>query len=88
MTIMLSMPIISRALRCSLVCGCGQVSVADMSSSAPSMMFAPQSIVAIRLSCPGASTSDIFLRSCVSAAHFGHFGCAPYASLPSHFGHL
>ncbi len=87
MTMMLSMPTISNAFKCSLVCGWGQLSVADTSNNAPSMMFAPQSIVAMRLSCPGASTSDTFLSNFVSLPHFAHFGCAPKASVPSHFGH-
>ena len=49
---------ISTAARCSLVCGCGQDSLAAISSSAPSMTAAPLSIVAIRMSWPGQSTKD------------------------------
>ena len=41
---------ISTAAKCSLVCGCGQVSLPAMSSSAPSMTAAPLSMVAIRMS--------------------------------------
>mmetsp|Transcript_20396 Transcript_20396/g.69409 ORF Transcript_20396/g.69409 Transcript_20396/m.69409 type:complete len:225 (+) Transcript_20396:1029-1703(+) len=49
---------ISTAARCSLVCGCGHVSLPAMSSSAPSMTAAPFSIVAMRMSWPGQSTKE------------------------------
>jgi len=81
------MPIISRACRCSRVCGCGQISAADTKSSAPSIMLAPHSIVAMRLSCPGASTSEILRKGFASFPHFGHFGCTTYASEPSQVWH-
>ena len=42
--------IISTAARCSLVCGCGHVSLAAISSSAPSITAAPFSMVAMRIS--------------------------------------
>mmetsp|Transcript_16568 Transcript_16568/g.46774 ORF Transcript_16568/g.46774 Transcript_16568/m.46774 type:complete len:225 (-) Transcript_16568:353-1027(-) len=57
---------ISTAARCSLVWGCGHVSLAAMSSSAPSITAAPLSIVAIRMSCPGQSTNDTCLSSSIS----------------------
>ncbi len=60
---MFFMPMMVSAWMCSRVCGWGQSSFAEMRRSAPSMMFAPQSMVAMRLSCPGESTSEIFRAS-------------------------
>ncbi len=41
-------------------------SVAEMTRTAPSMMAAPDSMVAISVSCPGASTNDTVRRTSVS----------------------
>ncbi len=57
-TTMLSMPMMSSAIRCSSVCACGTGSLAEMTSTAPSMIAAPESIVAINVSWPGASTKE------------------------------
>jgi hypothetical protein len=54
----LSTPMIPRAIRCSLVCGCGTSSFAAITRSAPSMIAAPLSIVAMSVSWPGESTKD------------------------------
>jgi len=81
-------PMISKAIRCSLVCGCGHCSFAATSSSAPSIIVAPLNIVAISDSWPGASTNDIFLRIFVWPPHFGHLSLTVYPSTPlqdSHF---
>jgi hypothetical protein len=59
-------PTASIAAKCSLVWGCGQVSFAAITSMAPSMTAAPLSIVAINISCPGASTKLIVLWSSAS----------------------
>ena len=60
------------AMRCSFVCGWGQGSLAEMTSTAPSMIAAPQSIVAMRVSClriyEGYSSQDLSL-----AAAMRHF---------------
>lgn len=82
------MPVISRAVRCSTVCGCGQCSFAEMRSSAPSMMFAPESIVAMRLSWPGASTRLIFRTGCVWLLQCGQAGLTEYACGGWHVLHL
>lgn len=84
----LSMPTMDSAIRCSLVCGWGHLSLAATSSSAPLMRAAPDSIVAIRVSCPGASTKDTARRNSVAAPHPGHFLCVEYAFAPSQSGHL
>ncbi len=55
---MLSMPMMSSAIRCSSVCAWGTSSVALTTSTAPSMIDAPDSIVAISVSWPGASTNE------------------------------
>mmetsp|Transcript_57533 Transcript_57533/g.106277 ORF Transcript_57533/g.106277 Transcript_57533/m.106277 type:complete len:233 (-) Transcript_57533:368-1066(-) len=54
---------ISKAAKCSEVCGCGQVSLPAMSRSAASITAAPLSMVAMRMSCPGQSTKDTCLTS-------------------------
>ncbi len=56
-------PIILRAVTCSLVCGCGHLSLAEIIRSAPSMMDAPESIVLISASWPGASTKEAIRRT-------------------------
>ena len=71
-TIILSTPMIERAIRCSLVCGCGHGSFAATRRSAPFMMAAPDSIVAMRVSWPGASTNDTDLSRSHSPLHAGH----------------
>ena len=53
----------STAARCSLVCGCGQGSLAAISSSAASMTAAPFNIVAIKMSWPGQSTNETCLQT-------------------------
>ena len=53
----------SRATKCSLVCGLGHGSLAAITRIAPSIIAAPDSIVAIRTSWPGASTYDTLLKS-------------------------
>jgi hypothetical protein len=69
---------ISTAAKCSLVCGCGQDSLAAISSSAPSMTAAPLSIVAIRMSWPGQSTNDTWRTRSMGPPHLfwgaGAFG--------------
>jgi hypothetical protein len=52
-----------------LTWGCGQLSFAAISSSAPSMTAAPLSMVAMRMSCPGQSTNDTCLISCMGPLH-------------------
>lgn len=54
---------ISTAARCSLVWGCGHVSLPAISSRAPSITAAPFNMVAIRMSCPGQSTKDTWRSS-------------------------
>ena len=54
---------ISTAARCSLVCGCGQVSFAAIRSRAASITAAPFNMVAIRMSCPGQSTKETCLQT-------------------------
>ena len=49
-------PTVSMAARCSRVWGWGHFSSAAMTSMAPSMTAAPLSMVAMRISWPGAST--------------------------------
>ena len=67
-----STPLIVRAIRCSFVCGWGHFSFAAMSSNAPFIMAAPESIVAISVSCPGASTNETVLSNFASEPHTGH----------------
>jgi len=45
-----------------------------MTSMAPSITAAPESIVAMSASCPGASTKLTARRNSHSVPHFGHFG--------------
>src|SRR5512139_3990460 len=59
-----------------------------MTSTAPSMIAAPESIVAINASCPGASTKLIALVNTVSEAQFGQMGFVEKFFGASHFGHL
>ena len=40
----------SKAARCSLVCGCGQGSLAAITKTAPSIIAAPESMIAISVS--------------------------------------
>ena len=84
----LSMPMMDRAIRCSLVWGWGHFSLAATRRRAPSISAAPESIVAMRVSCPGASTKETALRNSVSAPQFLHFLVVPYAAGPWHSGHL
>ena len=56
--------------------------MAATSSRAPSMRAAPDSMVAMSVSCPGASTKDTALRNSVSAPQFAHFLLVPYAAAP------
>ncbi len=65
---------ISTAAKCSLVCGCGHVSLAAMSSSAPSMTAAPLSMVAMRMSWPGQSTNDTWRTRSMALPHSSHGG--------------
>ena len=58
------MPIIFSAIKCSLVCGWGHDSLAAITSTAPSIIAAPESIVAMRVSCPGESTKET-VRTCL-----------------------
>jgi len=69
-------PMISRAMRCSFVCGCGHSSFAVIKRSAPSMIAAPESMVAINVSCPGASMKETVLVG-VALAQQGCFPVAP-----------
>ena len=65
-------PANSIAARCSRVWGCGQGSLAAIMSSAPSMTVAPESIVAMRASCPGESTKLTALTNLHSEPQLGH----------------
>ena len=51
--------------------------MAATSRMAPSMRAAPESMVAIRVSCPGASTKDTARRNSVSAPHLAHLDDVP-----------
>gem|GEM_PF-7119714 len=84
----LSIPVMSRAMRCSFVWGWGQGSLAAMIRTAPSMMAAPESIVAIRVSWPGESTKDTVLRTSLGEPQTGQVFSTVYASGAGQFGHL
>jgi hypothetical protein len=64
---MFSRPMMSSAIRCSWVCAWGTGSVAPITSTAPSISDAPESIVAISVSCPGASTNETVRTESVSS---------------------
>ena len=68
----LSTPMIERAIRCSFVWGCGTSSFAAITRRAPSMIAAPLSIVAIRVSWPGESTKLTARRSSVFVPSYLH----------------
>ncbi len=70
------MPMTSAAARCSRVCGCGHGSSAAITRIAPSIMAAPESIVAISASCPGASTKLTARTRSAFEAQFGQRGLA------------
>ncbi len=87
---------ISTAARCSLVCGCGHVSLAAISSSAPSITAAPFSMVAMRMSCPararaacsrkahaGACLHEAHAGACLHEAHAGACRWPPEPRLPT-----
>ncbi len=74
----LLIPAISRAIKCSLVCGWGQVSFAATINKAPSIILAPPIIIAIKVSCPGASTNETTLSNSTGSS-FSPAGCFPDA---------
>ena len=87
-TTMFLIPEISSTVRCSRVCGCGQGSFAPITKRAPSITAAPASMVVIRVSCPGASTTEIVRSRSPAAPHVGHAGAVLYAPVPAHWPHL
>ena len=70
-------PHISNAIKCSLVCGCGHFSSAATNNKAASTIALPESMVAIKVSCPGASTKETDLVFFAFPPH-SHFSEAPY----------
>lgn len=82
------MPMTSAAARCSRVCGWGHGSSAAITRIAPSIIAAPESIVAISASCPGASTKLTARMNSASDLQFGHVAVVEYACGVWHFGHL
>src|SRR3989338_11590125 len=74
-------PAICNAIICSLVCGCGHSSFTATSSNAPSIIVLPDNMVAIKLSCPGASTMLIFLNGVAGELHFAQSFLTPYDSV-------
>jgi hypothetical protein len=58
-----------------------------MTSIAPSINAEPESIVAMSVSCPGASTKDIERNGVPFPPQTGQSGLVEKASVPSHFSH-
>ena len=57
-----------------MVWGCGQTSFAAMTSIAPSISAEPESIVAISVSWPGASTNETVRNGTAFPPQLGHSG--------------
>ena len=83
--IILLIPFASRATRCSFVCGLGHGSFAAITRTAASIIAAPESIVAISISCPGASTKLMYLTGSVLELHFGQTSLIVYSEHDLHF---
>jgi len=62
--------------------------LADMTRTAPSMIAAPQSMVAMSVSWPGESTKETVRRTSVSAPQWEHFSSTVKASGSGQLGHL
>lgn len=64
--------VITKATKCSYVCGCGHDIFAATNNRAQSITAAPVSIVDIKMSCPGQSTNDTCLIKFINSEQNSH----------------